>query len=177
VRRAARQGRIEAAQAALAERGERALDELGIVRRAGLGAGVEAIMAGPGDRPFELARAVTAMRAALAISRGESSPGRGRPETATAAPRRWPAAAPATTATGPGQRQATTPGTQFLVEHRSRARGAHQAQGPHPPIADRDTHARSPRPAGERHAQSALFSGLYEERDPMARVGVGRGSS
>jgi hypothetical protein len=62
---------IEAAQAALAERGEWALNEQGIVRRAGLGARVEAIMAAPGDRPFELARAVTAMRAALGISRGE----------------------------------------------------------------------------------------------------------
>lgn len=62
---------IEAAQAAFAERGEWALNEQGIVRRAGLGARVEAIMAAPGDRPFELARAVTAMRAALGISRGE----------------------------------------------------------------------------------------------------------
>jgi hypothetical protein len=62
---------IEAAQAALAERGEWALNEQGIVRRAGLGARVEAIMAAPGDRPFELARAVTAMRAALGIARGE----------------------------------------------------------------------------------------------------------
>ena len=42
-----------------------------IVRRAGLGARMEAIMAAPGDRPFELARAVTAMRAALGISRGD----------------------------------------------------------------------------------------------------------
>ena len=62
---------IEAAQAALAERGEWALNEQGIVRRAGLGTRVEAIMAAPGDRPFELARAVTAMRAALGISRDE----------------------------------------------------------------------------------------------------------
>jgi hypothetical protein len=62
---------IEAAQAALAERGEWALNEQGIVRRAGLGAREEAIVAAPGDRPFELARAVTAMRAALAIPRGE----------------------------------------------------------------------------------------------------------
>jgi hypothetical protein len=62
---------IEAAQAALAERGEWALNEQGIVRRAGLGTRVEAIMAAPGDRPFELARAVTAMRATLAIPRGE----------------------------------------------------------------------------------------------------------
>jgi predicted nucleotidyltransferase len=58
---------IEAAQAALAERGEWALNEKGIVRRAGLGGRVEAILAAPGDRPFELARAVTAMRAALGI--------------------------------------------------------------------------------------------------------------
>jgi hypothetical protein len=62
---------IEAAQAALAERGEWALNEQGIVRRAGLGARVEAIIAAPGHRPFELARAVTAMRAALAIPRDE----------------------------------------------------------------------------------------------------------
>jgi hypothetical protein len=61
---------IEAAQAAL-ERGEWALNEQGIVRRAGLGARVEAIIAAPGHRPFELARAVTAMRAALAIPRDE----------------------------------------------------------------------------------------------------------
>jgi hypothetical protein len=61
---------IEAAQAALAERGEWALGEKGIVRRAGLGSRVEAIMAAPGDRPFELGRAVTAMRAALRIPRG-----------------------------------------------------------------------------------------------------------
>jgi hypothetical protein len=61
---------IEAAQATLAERGEWALTEKGIIRRAALGARVEAIMAAPGDRPFELARAVTAMRAALGIPRG-----------------------------------------------------------------------------------------------------------
>jgi hypothetical protein len=60
---------IEAAQAALAERGEWALTEKGIVRRARLGGRVEAILAAPGDRPFELARAVTAMRAALGIPR------------------------------------------------------------------------------------------------------------
>jgi hypothetical protein len=60
---------IEAAQAALAERGEWALNEKAIVRRAALGARVEAIMAAPGDRPFELSRAVTAMRAALGIPR------------------------------------------------------------------------------------------------------------
>ncbi len=60
---------VEVAQAALAERGEWALDEKGIVRHARLGARVEAIMAAPGDRPFELGRAVTAMRAALRIPR------------------------------------------------------------------------------------------------------------
>jgi predicted nucleotidyltransferase len=58
---------VEAAQARLAEKGEWALNEKGIVRRAELGARVEAILAAPGDRAFELARAVTAMRAALAI--------------------------------------------------------------------------------------------------------------
>lgn len=61
---------IEAAQAALAERGEWALNEKAIVRRAALGARVEAVMAAPGDRPFELSRAVTAMRGALRIPRG-----------------------------------------------------------------------------------------------------------
>jgi hypothetical protein len=64
---------IEAAQATLAERGEWAPTEQGIVRRAGLGARVEAIMAAPGDRQFELARAVTAMRAALGIPRRANS--------------------------------------------------------------------------------------------------------
>jgi hypothetical protein len=61
---------IQAAQAALAERGEWALNEKAIVRRAGLGARVEAILAAPGDRPFELSRAVTAVRAALGIPPG-----------------------------------------------------------------------------------------------------------
>jgi hypothetical protein len=61
---------IEAAQAALAGRGEWALNEKAIVRRAALGARVEAILAAPGDRPFELSRAVTAMRAALGIPPG-----------------------------------------------------------------------------------------------------------
>jgi hypothetical protein len=61
---------VEAAQAAFAERGEWALTEKAIVRRAALGARVEAILAAPGDRPFELARAVTAMRAALGIPPG-----------------------------------------------------------------------------------------------------------
>ena len=61
---------IEAAQAALAERGEWALNEKAIVRRAALGTRVEAILAAPGDRPFELSRAVSAMRAALGIPAG-----------------------------------------------------------------------------------------------------------
>src|ERR687891_952384 len=61
---------IEAAQAALAERGEWALTEKAIVRRAGPGARGEAILGAPGDRPFELARAVSAMRAALGIAPG-----------------------------------------------------------------------------------------------------------
>ena len=47
-----------------------ALTEKAILRRAAPGARVEAIMAAPGDRPFELARAVTAMRAALGIPPG-----------------------------------------------------------------------------------------------------------
>jgi hypothetical protein len=66
---------IEAAQGALAEKGEWALDEKGIVRRAELGARVEAILAAPGDRAFELARAVTAMRALLGIVRDEKITG------------------------------------------------------------------------------------------------------
>jgi hypothetical protein len=65
----------EAAQARLAEKGEWALNEKGIVRRAELGARVEAILAAPGDRAFELARAVTAMRAALGITRDETVAG------------------------------------------------------------------------------------------------------
>jgi hypothetical protein len=66
---------VEAAQAALAERGEWALNEKRIVRRAELGARVEAILAAPGDRPFELGRAVSAMRAALGIPRDEKVAG------------------------------------------------------------------------------------------------------
>ena len=66
---------IEAAQAALAERGEWALTEKGIVRQAALGTRVEGILAAPGDRAFELARAVTAMRAALRIERHEQAAG------------------------------------------------------------------------------------------------------
>jgi len=61
---------IEAAQAALAERGEWALNEKAIVRRAALGTRVAGIIAAPGDRPFELSRAVTAMHAALGIPPG-----------------------------------------------------------------------------------------------------------
>ena len=61
---------IETAQAALAERGEWALNEKAIVRRAALGTRVEGIIAAPGDRPFELSRAVTAMRGALGIPPG-----------------------------------------------------------------------------------------------------------
>jgi predicted nucleotidyltransferase len=68
---------VEAAQARLAENGEWALNEKGIVRRAQLGARVEAILAAPGDRAFELARAVTAMRAALGI--GRATPAAGPP--------------------------------------------------------------------------------------------------
>jgi hypothetical protein len=73
---------IEAAQAALAERGEWALNEKAIVRRAALGARVEAIMAAPGDRPFELSRAVTAMRAALGIPRDAPATAAGRAASA-----------------------------------------------------------------------------------------------
>jgi hypothetical protein len=58
---------IEVAQAALAGRGEWVLTEKGIVREAGLGGRVGGILAAPGDRPFELGRAVTAMRGALGI--------------------------------------------------------------------------------------------------------------
>jgi hypothetical protein len=65
---------IEAAQAALAERGEWVLTEKGIVRRAGLGGWVEGILAAPGDRPFELGRAVTAMCGALGIPPAPHAP-------------------------------------------------------------------------------------------------------
>jgi hypothetical protein len=50
------------------------LTEKGIVRGAGLGGRVEGILAAPGDRPFELGRAVTAMRAALGIPPGARTP-------------------------------------------------------------------------------------------------------
>ena len=54
---------IEAAQAALAGRGEWALTEKAIVRRAALGARVEAILAAPGDRAFDAPAARDARRA------------------------------------------------------------------------------------------------------------------
>jgi hypothetical protein len=65
---------IEVAHAALAERGEWVLTEKGIVRGAGLGGRVEGILAAPGDRPFELGRAVTAMRGALGIPPAAHAP-------------------------------------------------------------------------------------------------------
>jgi predicted nucleotidyltransferase len=58
---------IEAAQAALAERGEWALNEKGIARSAGVGRRAESILAAPGDRAFELGRSVELMRVALGI--------------------------------------------------------------------------------------------------------------
>jgi predicted nucleotidyltransferase len=58
---------IAAAQATLAERGEWALSERGIIRRAGLSRRVESILAAPGDRAFELERSVELMRVALAL--------------------------------------------------------------------------------------------------------------
>jgi hypothetical protein len=65
---------VEVAQAALAGRGEWVLTEKGIVREAGLGGRVTGILAAPGDRPFELGRAVTAMRGALGIRPGAQPP-------------------------------------------------------------------------------------------------------
>lgn len=59
------QAAIAEAHARLAERGEWELSEVGITRRAGLGAKVEATLAAAGDRPFELTRSVAAMRLAL----------------------------------------------------------------------------------------------------------------
>jgi hypothetical protein len=56
---------IEAAQAAIAERGEWALNEKGIARTAGLGRRAESILAAPGDRAFELGRSVELIRVAL----------------------------------------------------------------------------------------------------------------
>jgi predicted nucleotidyltransferase len=58
---------IAAAQATLAERGEWALNEKGIVRRAGLSRRVASILAATGDRPFELERSVELMRVALGL--------------------------------------------------------------------------------------------------------------
>jgi hypothetical protein len=58
---------IEVAHAALAGRGEWALSERGIVRRAGLGRRAESILAAPGDRAFELQRSVELMRVALGL--------------------------------------------------------------------------------------------------------------
>ena len=60
---------VAAAQARLAERGEWALGERGIVRRAGLGR-AEAILAATGDRPLDLERAATRMRVALGLTAG-----------------------------------------------------------------------------------------------------------
>ena len=60
---------VAAAQARLAERGEWALGERGIVRRAGLGR-AEAILAATGDRPLDLERAVTRRRVALGLTAG-----------------------------------------------------------------------------------------------------------
>ena len=60
---------VAAAQARLAERGEWAVGEGGIVRRAGLGR-AEAILAATGDRPFDLERAVFRMRVALGLTAG-----------------------------------------------------------------------------------------------------------
>jgi hypothetical protein len=58
---------VAAAQARLAERGEWAVSEGGIVRRAGLGR-AEAILAATGDRPLDLERAVFRMRVALGLT-------------------------------------------------------------------------------------------------------------
>jgi hypothetical protein len=58
---------VAAAQARLAERGEWAVSEGGIVRRAGLGR-AEAILAATGDRPLDLERAVFRMRVTLALT-------------------------------------------------------------------------------------------------------------
>jgi hypothetical protein len=58
---------VAAAQARLAERGEWAVSEGGIVRRAGLGQ-TEAILAATGDRPLDLERAVFRMGVALGLT-------------------------------------------------------------------------------------------------------------
>jgi hypothetical protein len=60
---------IAAAQARLVARGEWALSEAGIVRRAGLGR-AESIIAATGDRPLDLERAVSRMRVALGVAGG-----------------------------------------------------------------------------------------------------------
>jgi hypothetical protein len=60
---------VATAQARLAERGEWALSEGGIVRRAGLGR-TAAILAATGDRPLDLERAVSRMRVALRLTDG-----------------------------------------------------------------------------------------------------------
>jgi hypothetical protein len=63
---------IAAAQALLAARGEWALSEAGIVRRADLGR-AESIIAATGDRPLDLERAVSRMRVALGAAGGRLS--------------------------------------------------------------------------------------------------------
>jgi hypothetical protein len=63
---------VATAQARLAERGEWALSEGGIVRRVGLSR-TEAILAATGDRPLDLERAVTRMRVALGLTAGETT--------------------------------------------------------------------------------------------------------
>lgn len=70
------------AQARLAERGEWALGEGGIVRRVGLGR-AEAILAATGDRPLDLERAVSRMRVGLGLTGGGTTV----PGAARAAPR------------------------------------------------------------------------------------------
>jgi hypothetical protein len=60
---------VAAAQAVLAGRGEWALSEAGIVRRAGLDR-AESIIAATGDRPLDLERAVWRMRVALRAAGG-----------------------------------------------------------------------------------------------------------
>jgi hypothetical protein len=63
---------IATAQARLAERGEWALGEGGIVRRAGLSR-AQTIVAATGDRPLDLERAVSRMRVALGLTAGETT--------------------------------------------------------------------------------------------------------
>ena len=59
-----------------AERGEWALNEKGIARTAGLGRRAESILAAPGDRAFELGRAVESMRVALDLEGCLKTPAR-----------------------------------------------------------------------------------------------------